>query len=518
MDYKSSGHYGDICLVHCTMAHRLWRCHRIFLPSPGLRCTPLTSKRVVDAVRVEFRQMSLRIQTEKASCLAYVLLILQHALKVRLVLLTCVAGIMEHSVTSVDLQVVACYMHLAHRTQHDFSDLYLLWVTTGLLSLADVAECRHCNRKESYICCDFSFNCVTSKHCESTTVPHVLLHASCPFLWILTRSLWGLRERLSLLFERYFLPLPSSRSQSSDRWMCDGQTRALQNKGERANANAKKEVKLSTGDAVSPRLEVPKACWSSSSLRIGTHVPQCPLPVLDKLSPSHGECRTSALPNPSAGCVSSTVSGLGFTSLDSGSPNRLSVDGCSCLYRFLNELTHLEGRTTVFVMNDCSQRRGQSVWLGNRSVTVAGAGDGSGEHCRIGTSGLVGTAEWEVNFVFPHSRLSTDKQQRAQQEISLLRAIVPSVLETSERRISFKDVDGSTFYMVRSYDDMAEGRMYFGLHQYPTNASPSDVSVSTKEPRHFFSSLESLCAAWSMPYLCNLAVRLAAGIYDPVPE
>ncbi|ESL06459.1 hypothetical protein TRSC58_05868 [Trypanosoma rangeli SC58] len=127
---------------------------------------------------------------------------------------------------------------------------------------------------------------------------------------------------------------------------------------------------------------------------------------------------------------------------------------------------------------------------------------------------------WVLNFVCPSTRLSENSTKRTQQESMLLWAVVFQVVGSPQRRTRFTN-DGSVFYVVRSDGEMDGGRMYFVLllqhgvgttHPHGSTRDKSAREMSGEESRWAFRSLEEVCAAWSMPQLCNLAVRLAVGL------
>nr|CCC93038.1 conserved hypothetical protein [Trypanosoma congolense IL3000] len=468
----------------------------------------------------------------KAPVFTYFLYILQHTLVVRVKLLHCLAEIFENTARCVNIMEVVRHVHVARAVQQDMRRQQELWERLGLLTLQMREGPKHCHNHELQFFCNFP--CVQrvdlTKGKDAPLPP--LFYTQCPFIWILLGTLWDMEDRISLIFSRSLIILPSS-------------------KLSRACASVKIDSPGASGrGSLAGRSMLVNEICTSSGLTC-THEPD----YADQMRREGGadarlsllssgvmeeEARSCRLAQPSGGFASRGVLslifspwrkvlsrpadreqvdmrvpeltppfGLDLTPCQETNLDFVAIQGCRCLSQHILNITEGYNGATLLVATNCKQRPGKRVWYNNQytfgATTFSDASFLDGEGA-IEASEASELQHWVLNFVFPKSRLSEERGQRMRQEFALLRSVALQSVGSTGHRLQFEGDKGSRFFVLRSYENMDEGRLYFALLLPFCSTKPnSTVEVS----RWAFSLMESLCATWCMPNLTNLAVQLA---------
>ncbi|RNF20746.1 uncharacterized protein Tco025E_03654 [Trypanosoma conorhini] len=478
------------------------------------------------AVQEQAKRTLAAIQAGNTSPFTYLLFVLQHALSMRTVLLECVAEMMLNSAVRFDVMAVVRNMHKASEALREMGELQGIWEQEGLLSDALRESCL------SYQFSDLNLSHSFWDHCGLGQIPsHTERHAKsfllCPFSWILQHLVWCLYGRLTLLFQSCFVatPLGSLSRHAQKEAGAAGVAshgglqpvvgRRLSHADSSFGRRQEERADLTGNSAATEVVSVlrRRAVTSASSVSVDPAAagPQSRSRVVS-LARGESAARFAEDAPPQASHSEFPLPfDLNYAGAEGSESGFLDTLGSHTLAEALWEITHERPRATLFLITDCTQRPGARAWQRNRCTVTTCADD---------VAGRQGMEHWVLNFVCPSSRLSENAMKRAQQESMLLRTVVFQVAGSTQRRARFTN-DVSVFYVVRSDSDMDGGRLYFVLllqhdastsHLHGGMADTGAKEVTAEESRWAFRSLEEVCAAWSMPQLCNLAVRLAVAL------
>lgn len=471
------------------------------------------------------------IELGKAPSFTYFLYILQHTLAVRIELLRCVAEIVENSFRCVNVMVTVRYVHMARTMQREMAKQQKLWEELGLLTPSRLAELSHYHNFESQVVCKFPRSLQSNSTSSKAFALPALFHMRCPFIWIMLNIVWGLQSRLSFLF-RNCLTSFSHKKEPTSRDRLKGGSPAIdeqnrvenecqipssnvtslpegesvaKSEGEKEK-NARQNGASTSGPPAAVRnsgrqlrftspydlLMAGLEAWRGNSFRRRNDDGPPQIPV--KLTPPFGLCLSPVL---GSDC------------------DFVLTRGCRCLVQLLLSITRERNGTTFLLVSDCTRRPGKRAWYRHHynfgaitsNMTVSAAKERSNGGGQANEDSEMKQLEhWVVNCVFPQRRLSDDAEKRLEQERALIQSVALQALKSPGRRMHFVGDSNSAFYVLRSYEDMDGGRLYFALLLPHCNKTPNTGAEVTVWA---FSAMETLCSMWSMPHLSNVAVRLA---------
>ncbi|RNF05885.1 hypothetical protein TraAM80_04264 [Trypanosoma rangeli] len=477
-------------------------------------------------IQEEAKRTFASIQGGNTSLFAYFLFVLQHALSIRMILVECVAEMMLNSSVHFDVMAVVRNMYMASEALNEVAELQSIWRQEGLLPDALREKCLLYQFSSDNICHSLWVHSGLDP-VLSLTEKRARIFVLCPFFWILQHLVWDLYGRLTLFFQSCFIAMPfeglfhyplkdaggAGAAISDELQPVVGRNISHTNCSfERRQEN---RVDLAVNSAATDVVSFLRRRVTTSASSASLDPTSTGLKSQSScVSPSRGDSVTRLVENESLEAYHKEFLlpfDLNFACTEVNESGFLDSIGSHILAEALWNLICERPRTTFFVITDCTRRPGARAWQRNRCTVTT---------CMDDAAGRQGMEHWVLNFVCPSARLSENAMKRAQQESMLLWAVVFQVAGSPQRRTRFTN-DGSVFYVVRSDNEMDGGRMYFVLllqhgvsttHPHGGVRDKSAREVSGEESRWAFRSLEEVCAAWSMPQLCNLAVRLAVGL------
>ncbi|ESL05374.1 hypothetical protein TRSC58_06979 [Trypanosoma rangeli SC58] len=477
-------------------------------------------------IQEEAKRTFVSIEEGNTPSFAYFLFVLQHALSIRTVLLKCVAEMMLNSAVRFDVMVVVQNMYVASEALNEVAELQSIWRQERLLPDTLREKCLSYQFSSDNMCHSLWVHSGLDP-LLSLTEKRTRIFVLCPFFWVLQHLVWDLYGRLTLLFQSCFIAMPfdtflhqplkdvgGAGTASSDELQpvvghklshanCSFERRQ-ESRVDLAGNSAATDVVSFLRRRVTTSVSSASLDPTSTGLKLRS---SC-------VSPSRGDSVACLVENESLEPYHKEFSlpfDLSFACTEGNESGFLDAIGSHILAEALWNIICERPRATFFVVTDCTQRPGARAWQRNRCTVTTRVDDAAGRQ---------GMDHWVLNFVCPSTRLSENSTKRTQQESMLLWAVVFQVVGSPQRRTRFTN-DGSVFYVVRSDGEMDGGRMYFVLllqhgvgttHPHGSTRDKSAREMSGEESRWAFRSLEEVCAAWSMPQLCNLAVRLAVGL------